>query len=381
MKKWLFPLVGAGFLALGLVGFGSEAVSRGEMVLYCVIGASIYAGVLMRLTYYREGARWPKETPPPTPYRLTWVDYLKALVSWLNAFKRTYAVRPGLYYTGEAYDAERPLLVTSNYALTVFLVVRRLKGQSVRLLVVDTDGINVWCAAGKGVFSNKAIMEQVNRYDRDILGSGKWLKLIVPKFGFSGVDLRSLRDERIRPIIGPLYAKDLASYLADTPLRDRETERVHFGIQSRLFTWLPGLVQTMSYSLALILVFLFVGVTLGRATPWGLVTITVVVATIYPLFFPWLPGRGFAAKGLSLAVVFSLFLVVFQATDVITTASFVMGVFFTFGAAILFGLSYSGNSAVSNYVRVRKEIARFLPLNLALFVTSLVLFVVMGVQR
>lgn len=381
MKKWLFPIIGAGFLALGLVGYGSGTVSRDQMFLFCVIGGLIYAGVLMRLTYYRPGARWPTETSPPLRYRLTWVDYLKALVSWLNAFKWTYAVRPGLYYTGETYDVEAPLLVTSNYALTVFLVVRRLRGHNVRLLVVDTDGINVWCSAGKGAFSNAAILEQVNRYDRDLLGTGKWLKLILPKFGFAGVDLQSLRQERIRPIIGPLYAKNLPSFLADTPLKDRETERVHFGIQSRLFSWLPGLVQTMSYSLAAILVFLIIEVTVGKAAPWGLVAITVAVATMYPVFFPWLPGRRFAVKGVSLAVLFSFVLLGFQATNVITTASFIMGVFFTFAAAILFALSYTGNSAVSNYTRVRKEIARFLPLNFALLVTSLVLFVVMGVQR
>lgn len=381
MKTWLFPIVGLGFIALALTGYTLDEMSSGLATLYVAVGLTVFVGVAARLTYYRSGTAWPNSDGDPKPMRLKWTDYLKALVSWLNAFKHTYAVEPGLYYTGEVYDSDTPLLVTSNYGLTVFLVVRQIGTRNVRLLVVDTDGINVWCAAGKGAFSNAAILAQVNRYPRGLLTDTKWLKMVLPKFGFAGVDLRSLRNEKIRPLIGPLYAKDLPAYLAKTPLEDRETDRAVFGLQSRLFSWLPGLVQYMSYSFAIILIFLFVQLFWGRPAPWGLVTITAILATAYPVLFPWLPGQRFSVKGLWLAGGFSLCIAALQLMGVVSTASMVMGVVFSFATALFFSLSYTGNSAVSNYTKVRAEVARFLPVNLLLYVAALVAFITMGAYQ
>lgn len=47
-------------------------------------------------------------------------------------------------------DAESPVLVTGNYALTVRRLRRALTGVDAWLLVADSRGINVWCAAGGG---------------------------------------------------------------------------------------------------------------------------------------------------------------------------------------------------------------------------------------
>ena len=49
--------------------------------------------------------------------------------------------------------------------------------------------------------------------------------------------------------------------------------------------------------------------------------------------------------------------------------------------ALFVGLAFTGNSAVSNYTRVRKEIARFLPFNVLLFLGSLAVFIFTEVQR
>lgn len=62
-----------------------------------------------------------------------------------------YLVPPGLYAIGEP-DPQSPVLVTANYKMSYDLVRQALAGRNVWLLVLETYGINVWCAAGKGTF-------------------------------------------------------------------------------------------------------------------------------------------------------------------------------------------------------------------------------------
>ena len=91
-----------------------------------------YAAI--QATYCRSGTQWTAAgNIRPRPLRLTSLDYIKALICWLDAFKQTYAIEPGLYYTGDHNDSNAPLFVTSNYFLTVFLVVRRIRDLNVRL--------------------------------------------------------------------------------------------------------------------------------------------------------------------------------------------------------------------------------------------------------
>lgn len=363
---------------VGGTWLGWEAMAK-YGPLFLAVGAWLLIAHMIRATYYRSGYQWPAGSDQPTALQLSWLSYVKALVSWFDAFKRTYAVAPGLYYTGASYDRDAPLLVTSNYHLTVFLVLRRLQGHNVRLLVVDSDGINVWCAAGKGQFSNQRILDQLARYDRSLLTEKKFLTLILPKFGFPGVDLRALREASIRPIIGPLYARDLPAYLANPPLKDRGEDRVVFGLKSRSFTWLPGLMQFMIYSVWLVFLLAIVEGLWGLSGPIELIALTAFLGTAYPLLFPWLPGARFAVKGLWLAGLTTLGLLVLTLAGMVTLAGFALAALFTFATSLFIGLSYTGNSAVSNYSRVRLETARFLPLTVLFYLASVATFIAMEV--
>jgi len=360
---------------------GSASVVYGLLapeVLFVIAGAAVLLRELLRLGFHRSGTPWPATSDQPRRLEVGWLDYVKMLVSWVFSFERTYAVEPGLCHLGPGYDRDAPLLVTANYHMSVVLVARRARKAGARLLVVDTDGINVWCSAGKGVFSNAAILAQVQRYDRELLTDGKWVRLVVPKFALSGVDLRGLRDHGIRPVIGPLYAKDLPDYLAQPKLEDRDDDRVVFGLQSRLFTWLPGLVQYVGYATLIVMALMLLGLVWHISAPLGLILMVAALGTAYPVLFPWLPGRRFAVKGIVLGVLGSValgLLVVTKSMDPLTLASAIP---FVFAASIFIGLSYTGNSAVSNYSRVRRETAQFLPVNVLLFVASLVSFLSVG---
>ena len=71
-----------------------------------------------------------------------------------------YLVPAGLYAIGEP-TAEAPVVVTANYKMSFDLVRRELSGRNVFLLVLETFGINVWCAAGKGSFGTDELVQRI----------------------------------------------------------------------------------------------------------------------------------------------------------------------------------------------------------------------------
>ena len=63
----------------------------------------------------------------------------------------SYTVDPGLYALGKPDDSS-PVLVTANYKMSFDRLREALPERDAWILVLDTKGVNVWCAAGKGTF-------------------------------------------------------------------------------------------------------------------------------------------------------------------------------------------------------------------------------------
>lgn len=380
MKSLLYAIVAVSLLGAGTAGrLGTWPAVLPYAWWFVGAGAAMLLRCALRATYCGAARAWPMLAQQPQPLVWGWLTPVKLLICWLDAFSRTYAVEPGLYYTGAEYDRDAPLLTTSNYLLTVFLVARQVRSFNARLLVVDTDGINVWCAAGKGRFGDAAVAEQLERYERELLTSGEKVELVLPKLALAGIDVRALRQLGVRPIIGPIHARELPAYLAHPPLKDRDEDRVVFGLPARLFTWLPGLLQAVAYSLMAALALCVLALFGGPRVPIAaMAAIAALLATLYPILFPWLPGVRFAVKGLWLAALLTLAWSGLWAADLISGSDLALASLFTFASGLFFGQLYTGNSAVSNYTRVRREIARFLPIYLGLYVGALAFFLLRG---
>lgn len=382
MRRRLELMGELSLLGLGSAGlFGVAPIPKAAAVTLVALGVVLMILHLLSITFVKPNQIWPSDDVSPRPLRIGPLDYAKALVAWMLGFRRTYAVAPGLYFTGDHYDRDAPILATANYHLTVFLVARRVRAANARLLVVDTEGINVWCAAGKGRFSNEEIVRQLNRYPRELLTNKRRLPLILPKFGMSGVNLRELQTYGVRPIVGPLYARDLPEFLASPPLRHRKDDRVDFGIQSRLFVLLPGLIQLTVLSSLLASAIWVLAYPLGAPIQLGVVGVIATLGTIYPLLFPLIPGKRFAVKGIWLGLVVSAVFLAVSGLGNGSLLSLSFTVPFTLAAGILVGLEFTGNSAVSNYSRVKREIALFLPISALLLVLSTGAFIVVEVLK
>ena len=103
-----------------------------------------------------------------------------------------FPTRAGLRKIGSP-DKTSPVLVTANFELTVRQVTKTLNRDGINawLLVANTKGINVWCAAGGGNFSTDTVIAALKTSGIDKLVDHK--RLILPQLCASGVNIHSLK--------------------------------------------------------------------------------------------------------------------------------------------------------------------------------------------
>ena len=200
------------------------------------------------------------------------------------------------------------MLVTANYKLSFDSLRFSVSGIDAWLLVADTRGINVWCAAGKGTFSAGEVSDLVRRSRLAEVVSHR--RLVLPQLAAPGVTAREVtRDCGFSVRFGPVRATDLPAWLERDGQGDEAMREVTFTLAERAV-----LIPVELYLLARPLLGLVVlalclsglgpgvfspaaavqrGVLLLGATGLGILAGAVLV----PLLLPWLPARQFWLKG------------------------------------------------------------------------------------
>ena len=234
-------------------------------------------------------------------------DYLGTLRVRLGIARNTYKVNPGLYCVGNPLE-ESPVLVTANYKLSFDTLRSNLQGQDAWILVVDTRGINVWCAAGKGTFSADEISLWVNRTNLNGVVSHR--RLILPQLAAAGVASHELKKKcGFKGIYGPIRAQDLPDYLKRDNQADERMRSVSFSLVERLVLTPVELVLTWKIILLITLIsFAISGIgpavyslkplwARGMTALGATLTALVAGALVTPILLPWIPGRQFWFKG------------------------------------------------------------------------------------
>jgi hypothetical protein len=238
---------------------------------------------------------------------LTFADHLGHWQMRWGLGRTRYRVAPGLYAIGTP-DADGPVLVTANYKMTVDVLRRELTGRNVWLLVLDTKGINVWCAAGKGTFGTAEVIRQVTGCRLGEVVDHR--TLILPQLGAPGVAAHEVNKGcGFRVVYGPARATDLPAFLAEGLQATPAMRRVTFTLRERLVLTpveLASMFKPIVWTAMALLVLGGVGPGLfsaeaatdrgGAAIAAGLAGI-VAGAVLVPVLLPWLPGRMFAGKG------------------------------------------------------------------------------------
>lgn len=101
---------------------------------------------------------------PIVPTFLNFNDKLDAWKVRWTIGRMNYTVEPGIYAVGNP-TADSPVLVSANYKLSFDLLRKELQDLDAWILVLDTNGINVWCAAGKGTFGTDELIAKIAETD------------------------------------------------------------------------------------------------------------------------------------------------------------------------------------------------------------------------
>jgi len=249
---------------------------------------------------------------PEISCTLSTADHLGAWKGRWGINRMSYLVPAGLYAVGEP-NADAPVVVTANYKMSFDLVRRALHGRHVWLLVLETFGINVWCAAGKGTFGTD---ELVNRIARSGLpGVVAHRRLILPILGAPGVSAHQVkRRSGFDVAYATIRAADLPEYLDNG-------ERTTAAMRALSFTWYERMVlvpvelvlvlrPAALMGAALYLAATFLGGS-GAAASTALLAYLGAVFTgvaAAPVLLPLLPGKSFAVKGALAGVIYSALL-------------------------------------------------------------------------
>ena len=231
--------------------------------------------------------------------RLTRQDILGTWKARWGIGRMNYTVEPGLYRIGEA-DAASPVLVTANYKMSFDMLRKELSGLDAWILVLDTKGINVWCAAGKGTFGTEELLTRIAEVKLSDVVSHR--TLILPQLGAPGVMAHEVQKKSgFKIVYGPVLASDLKEFMSRGQNARPEMRRVNFTLYDRL-RLTPVEVVSLVKPWAIILASLFIlnmlqPNALGLIDFYGYTGAILVGCFLVPVLLPWIPGPAFAWKG------------------------------------------------------------------------------------
>ena len=309
------------------------------------------------------------------------------LVRW-NIGRDCFTVEPGLYALGDP-TVDSPVLVTANYKLTFDLLRRTLLGRNVWILVLDTKGINVWCAAGKGTFGTEEMLDRIQASRLDEVVSHR--QLIVPQLGAPGLAAFEIKKHAgFSVIYGPVMMEDLPEFLDNGYQASAKMRIKNFPFKERLVLIPVELMQGLQQGLPLIAFFMllagivgdgpFVQAALTQGRPPSLAVVAGIAAgnVITPLLLPWIPGRAFSIKGAISGLV--IFFIVFAASGIwamdFSWPARLSWLLITLSIASWFGMAFTGASTFTSLNGVRKEMLRAMPAQFIGIVAGIILWIV-----
>jgi acetyl-CoA decarbonylase/synthase complex subunit gamma len=299
-----------------------------------------------------------------------------------------YRVVPGLYALAEP-NPRSPVLVTANYKMSLDRLRRACAGLDAWILVLDTDGINVWCAAGKGSFGTEELAHRIA--DTKLEDVVEHRHLILPQLGAPGVAGHLIeRRKGFEVIWGPVMAENLPAFLAAGCVATPEMRRKRFPIRERAELVPVDLVATWKWLLpAITLAVLLGGIAhrdgfvagvldhglTGAITLLGAAVAGVIATT---LLLPYLPFRAFSAKGAVMGLAFAAGLLVWRAGGQLSALLEVEAVGWLLMATALsafLAMNFTGSSTFTSLSGVRKEMWVAVPLQIVAAVIGLGLWI------
>lgn len=295
--------------------------------------------------------------------------------------RERYRIAPGLYAAGKPTDAS-PVLVTANYKLTFDILRRDIAGLDVWILVLDTKGINVWCAAGKGTFGTEEIIHRVKSSGLNRVVSHR--TLVLPQLGAPGVAAHRVKSGcGFRVVYGPVRAADIPAFFKAGSVATKEMRRVTFTTLERLVLTPVELTNMGKPMLLTALALLLMGgigpgvfsvsAALARGGAAILIMLLAVIsgAVLTPLLLPWLPGRRFALKGAVCGLGIGILTLLFTSPLPLSAIALLLGIA---TLSSYCAMNFTGSTTFTSPSGVEKEMRLAIPAQAVAAVVSAVIW-------
>lgn len=325
---------------------------------------------------------------PRVSTKLLFGDRLGSFKARWGVGRMRYTVEPGLYAVGNP-SAESPVFVTANYKMSFDRLRAELGGMDAWIMVLDTKGINVWCAAGKGTFGTDEIVRRIAASGLDKVVSHR--ALVLPQLGAPGVSAHEVkRQSGFRVVYGPVRAEDIPAFMSSGMKATPEMRRVRFDLADRVVLIPMELVPLAKWALvAAATLFVLSGFGPGvfsvrRMIEAGPINALIIIAasiaatSLGPALLPWLPGRAFSAKGawLGAALFAALFALSVQSSGLLSNKlSAAAWALIIMAISSYVVMNFTGSSTYTSLSGVKREMKFAVPLQVCGLVIGLGLWV------
>ena len=312
--------------------------------------------------------------------RLGKIDLFSTFYVRCGIKRHKYTVAPGLYGIGKP-DKNSEVLVTANFKLTFDHLRKAIEGVNAWILVLDTKGVNVWCAAGKGTFSTLELVNRIKECSLEKIVDHK--RIIVPQLGATGVaagDVKKMSGFRV--VYGPIRANDIPEFLKNKRKADKKMRQVTFSLYER-FILTPVEIQILIKPslIAAFALFIISGFGPGvfsflHAWERGMTSFLALIAGIVsgafitPVLLPFIPSREFALKGIISGCVFAIPLLIIVSSTISDVAGLSALFLFCVTISSYLAMNFTGATSFTSPSGVEKEMKRYIPVQLASLVMS-----------
>ncbi len=185
-------------------------------------------------------------------------------------------------------DRNSPVFLTCNFHLTVERVKRSLNGMDCYLLVANSKGINVWCAATGGHLTDHSVISVLKTSGIEDLVDHR--KVILPQLAAPGVEAKTVQKKSGWKVVwGPVYAKDIPAFMKNESEKTVEMRKTEFPWTQRVEA-----AVSLAFPISIIAALITIPFWREAVVPllvlvWG---IALLILTSYPLYSHLLGSKG-----------------------------------------------------------------------------------------
>lgn len=312
---------------------------------------------------------------------ITLANHLDHFLARLGVKRSEHSIASGLYAMGKPAK-DSPAFASANYTLSFDALRSALAGIDAYILVLDTRGINVWCAAGKGTFGTDEMARRIEAVKLHDIVSHRIL--IVPQLAATGVSAQEVRKRSgFKVEFGPVRASDLPAYLK-THQATEEMRRVRFTLPDRIVLipvemnsiLIPGLIASLILSL-------FGGYTAAAAA----ITAILSGVVLFPILLPWIPTTDFSTKGFIIgglmALPFAMNVFYGMMNEALWLRSgWALTYMLTMPPVTAFlALNFTGSTTFTSVIGVKREIFTYVPTMAWMFGIGIILVIVLSLMK